>query len=151
MFLRYEILWPIIGALYKRTILSNCSFDEMLVRFQDVSFNNKVLSRNSNLKIFRDCKIDSYYRIDGTKIHLKEFVDKVLRSLVTFNNIHKDLLKTEEYKLDLRKFNNIIVSQFMIPNSYQNRKESNRVIINVVKLKMYKFDSKIILLLYFFF
>ncbi|MNE24668.1 UDP-Glc:alpha-D-GlcNAc-diphosphoundecaprenol beta-1,3-glucosyltransferase WfgD [compost metagenome] len=151
MFLRYEIPWPIMGALYKRAILSNCSFDEMLERFQDVSFNIKVLTRNNNLKIFRDYRIDSYYRIDGTKKHLKEFVDKVLRSLVTFNEIHKDLLNLVEYRFDLRKFNSKIVSQFMIPNSCQHKKESNRVILNLLKLKIFKFDHKIILLLYLIF
>lgn len=147
MFLSYDIPWQTMGAFYKRDLFRTSHFDEALGRFQDVSFNIYVLSEFQDLKIKRDYKIDSYYRVDETKIHKNNFIKIVLNSLLLFNFIHKKLLKNRDYRLDLRKFNYKIASEFVIPYFNQNKVDANKVFINFLIIKIYNCNQKLYIFL----
>ena len=142
MFLRYEIPWQTMGCFYKRNILEICTFDEELKRFQDVSLNIKVLSRFSDLKLIRDFKIDSYYRVDKDKIFLVNFIGTMLDSLLVFFEIHKDLFKNKKYASDLRKFSCKIILEFIVLYFSQNKRESNRVFRWSLKSDLYTLKQK---------
>ncbi|MWB94506.1 glycosyltransferase [Flavobacterium sp. GA093] len=150
MFLSYDLPWPIMGAFYKREVLATCKFDENLRRFQDVSLNIKVLSRIKNLKISRDFKIDTYYRMDDQKVTSEGFVSNTFESLLVFYEIHGDLLKHRLYKLDFRKFSSKIILQFVTRCFYQNRMASNKVMLWAIKSNIYTLSQKRTLFLLLF-
>jgi len=143
MFLRYELPWTIMGVFYKREILEKYKFDENLGRFQDVSFNIKVLSKFENLKILRDYKIDSYYRVEKTKELNKDFVNNIIRSLITFNKSHKNLIKNNNYRNDLRKFNYKIMRSIVIPYFRFDKKIMNNLLFFLLKTKTFNLIQKI--------
>lgn len=151
MFLRYEIPWTIMGAFYKRNILEIYKFDEKLKRFQDVSFSIKILSLYDNLNIYRDFKIDNYYRVDNEKIYRDNFVGIVLNSLLFFYEIHSDLLKNEKFKFDFRRFNEKIIHEFLFPNFKNNKLESNRIFLWSIKSRIYDLETKFLFFLTMFF
>ncbi|MCC9061720.1 glycosyltransferase family 2 protein [Flavobacterium piscisymbiosum] len=147
MFLRYEIPWPIMGCFYKKSALENCKFDENLNRFQDVSFNIKLLSQAKQLKIVRDFKIDTYYRVDDNKVFNEGFVSNMLNALLVFYQIHVNLIQDKNYAADLRKFSCKIILEFVIPYFSQNKKVSNRIFFWSVNSKLYTINQKRVLLL----
>ncbi|MBW4360369.1 glycosyltransferase family 2 protein [Flavobacterium taihuense] len=151
MFLRYEIPWHTMGSCYKRYILENCRFDENLKRFQDVSFNIKVLSRLNQLKISRDYNIDSYYRVDEDKVLKGNFIANMLDSLLVLYEIHVDFFKNKNYASDLRKFSCKIILEYVMPYFYQNKKESNKIFVWSIKSTLYTLKQKRELLLLMFF
>lgn len=151
MFLSYEIPWPIMGCFYKKSILRNFNFDENLKRFQDLSFNIKVLSQTKQIKIIRDYKIDTYYRVDDNKVFNEGFIGNVLKSLLVYYQIHFKLVQDKNYATDMRKFSCKIFLEFIIPYFNQNKKESNRVFAWSIKSKMYTTDQKRALILLMFF
>jgi glycosyltransferase involved in cell wall biosynthesis len=142
MFLRYDIPWPIMGCLYKRCVFVDCKFDENLNRFQDVSLNIKILSGPNQVKISRNYKIDSYYRVDQDKIIKGNFIGNVLDSLLVFYEIHLDLLKNKDYASDLRQFSCKIILEFVTPYFNQNKKESNRIFKWSLKSDLYTLNQK---------
>jgi glycosyltransferase involved in cell wall biosynthesis len=151
MFFRYEIPWTIMGALYKRYLLADNKFDENLMRFQDVSFNIKVLSRYDKLKFYRDYKIDTYYRLDESKLLNDSFIRNIFESLVVFYNLHNDLRNNISYKIDIGKFGSKIILLYGMPYFNQSKKEINLFFIWFLKSKMYNFNQKIVLLFLMFF
>jgi glycosyltransferase involved in cell wall biosynthesis len=142
MFLRYEIPWPIMGCLYKKSILEDCNFDENLNRFQDVSLNIKILSGPNQVKISRNYKIDSYYRVDQDKVFKGNFIGNMLDSLLVFYEIHVDLFKNKDYASDLRQFSCKIILGFVTPYFNQNKKESNRIFKWSLKSDLYTLNQK---------
>ena len=147
MFLRYEIPWTVMGGFYKRNIFALISFDEKLGRFQDISFNIKVLSQFHNLKLYRDFKIDSYYRINENKTFNNSFVKKVIKSMLIFNDLHSKLLKNNNYKKDLKKFNYKITCQYSILYFKQNRRLVNLIFMNYLVSNMYNLNQKLSIVL----
>ncbi|KAF2513554.1 glycosyltransferase family 2 protein [Flavobacterium foetidum] len=143
MFLRYKIPWPIMACLYKKSSIGNCRFDENLKRFQDLSFNIRVLSQSKKVKIHRDFKIDNYYRDDKQKILSPSFIKNIYESLNVFHQIHRDLLANRNYKLEFRKFNSKIIIQFVMPYFYQNRKESNKFLFWTIKSNIFAANQKL--------
>lgn len=147
LFLCYDIPWHTSSCLYSKKLLNICRFDENLSRFQDVSFNIKILSIFKNIKLLRDFKIDAFYRVDKHKIYNTNFRNKVLHSLLDFYKIHSDLLNTKEFKPEFRKFNNKIINEFVIPFFNKNKKRSNQVFLWSIKSGIYNFETKILFLL----
>lgn len=147
MFMQYEIPWTIMSAFYERSILEKYKFDENLKRFQDVSFGITILSKDEQLKIHRDFKIDNYYRVDENKVFNNGFVSIVLSSLLDFYNIHTVLLKNKKFKICFRKFNYKIINDFVIPHFDKNKRESNKVFLWSITSYIYNFEAKILLVL----
>lgn len=150
MFLRYEIPWQTMGAFYSRTIFTKCKFDETLGRFQDVSFNIKVLSQFKDLKLLRDFKIDSYYRTDDTKILKPNFIANVLKAQIEFFSIHSSLITNKKYKLDLRKLSSEIVLSFLVPYFLKNKESSNNFLEWTLNSKIFNLHQKINFILLMF-
>lgn len=146
MFLQYKIPWPIMGCLYKKSILRNCKFDENLKRFQDVSFNVKILSQPNQPIIYRDFKIDSYYRVDETKVFKNNFVCNILDSMIVFYEIHSKLINNPIYRADLRKFSCKIILELVIQYFDANKKESNELFKWSLKSKLYSVKQKTVLI-----
>jgi glycosyltransferase involved in cell wall biosynthesis len=142
MFLSYRIPWPIMACFYKKSSITNCKFDENLKRFQDLSFNIKVLSQSKEIKIYRDFKIDNYYRQDDEKVLKNNFIGNMLEALIVFNNIHLHLISNVNHKEDLRKFNCKIILEFVMPYFEENKKESNAIFKWYLKSKLYSFKQK---------
>ncbi|MFB9077343.1 glycosyltransferase family 2 protein [Flavobacterium procerum] len=151
MFLSYKIPWPIMACLYKKSSIGSCRFDENLKRFQDLSFNIKVLSQPERVKIYRDFKIDNYYRDDKQKIFSPDFIKNIYESLIVFHEIHRGLLKTKNYKLDFRKFISKIILQFIMPYFYQNKKESNKFLFWTIKSNIFAANQKCAVIMMLFF
>lgn len=149
MFLRYQIPWQTMGAFYKREILDSCRFDEDLDRFQDVSFNIKVLSQFSSLNILRDFKIDTCFRVDNDKLQLEGFMEKVFKSLVKFNKIHIDLIVNSEYRRNLQLFNYHFFTKYLILFFNNNKSASNFVLTSSIRSKLFNFKQKTALILLF--
>ncbi|MBJ2126427.1 glycosyltransferase family 2 protein [Flavobacterium sp. IB48] len=146
MFLSYTIPWQTTAGLYKKSCIRNCKFDENLKRFQDVSFNVKVLSQTNQLKLYRDFKIDTYYRVDESKVLNNNFISNVLESLVIFYDIHSDLLTKQNYLADFRKFSCKIILEFAIPHFDKNKKEVNLLFKWFLRSDLYSFKQKTCLL-----
>lgn len=142
MFLRYELPWHTSSALYKRKLFEKCSFDENLQRFQDVSFNIKVLSSFTEMKILRNFKIDSWYRVEDQIQIKKELLKVVIKSLVKFNKIHADLTKNILYKRDLKKFNVKIFNRHFLHKISENRKEILQLVFSYVKGNIFSNKEK---------
>ncbi|MEL1240143.1 glycosyltransferase family 2 protein [Flavobacterium flavipallidum] len=143
MFLRYEIPWQTMGAFYKREILNSVQFDEKLQRFQDVSFNIKVLSQFECLNLLRDFKIDSSFRIDEKKLQREGHIEQMFKSLVIFNKIHRNLLLKAEYRKNLQLFNYHFFEKYIILFFDQSKEASNFVLLNSVSLKMFTFKQNL--------
>lgn len=142
MFLSYKIPWPIMACLYKKSSIRNCRFDENLRRFQDLSFNIRVLSQPKELKIHRDFKIDNYYRQDDEKVANNNFIGNVYESFIVFHQVHFDLFENRIYKADFRKFNCNIIYQFVMPYFHKNKKASNRFLFWTIKSDIYSLAQK---------
>lgn len=151
MFMRYEIPWTIMGALYSRDILSNNCFDENLDRFQDVSFNIKLLSKNNNLKIFRDNKIDSFYRVEKEKIITVEFLKILIISLINFNEIHKDLNRNDIYKIDFKIYNIHFFNNYFLKNAKEIKRDFFRLVYSYLKESFFTTKEKLFLVAIFIF
>lgn len=151
MFMRYEIPWTIMGALYSRDILSINCFDENLDRFQDVSFNIKLLSRNNNLKIFRDNKIDSFYRVEKEKIITVDFLKVLIVSLINFNKIHKDLNRNETYKKDFKIYNIHFLNNYFLKNAKEIKGYFFKLIYSYLKVSFFTTKEKMFLVSIFIF
>jgi len=147
MFLSYKIPWPIMASLYKKSSIKNCKFDENLKRFQDLSFNIKVLSQSKKINIYRDFKIDNYYRDDKQKLLSSNFIKNLYESIFVFHEIHRDLLAYKNYRLDFRKFKSKIIFQFAMPYFYQNKKESNKFLFWTIKSNIFAANQKCTVLL----
>lgn len=142
MFLRYEIPWQTMGAFYKREILNSVQFDEDLERFQDVSFNIKVLSQFHSLIVLRDFKIDSCFRIDENKLKIKGYIGQVLKTLVKFNKKHLNLLENSEYRRNLQLYNYHFCTKYIILYFNEYRRVSNWVLFNSFNSKLFTFRQK---------
>ncbi|WP_278020442.1 glycosyltransferase family 2 protein [Flavobacterium ginsengisoli] len=147
MFLSYNTPWQTTAVLYKKSSIRNCWFDEKLKRFQDLSFNIRVLSQPKELKIHRDYKIDNYYRQDDEKVVKNNFIGNMYESFVVFHQVHINLFENKIYKGDFRRFNCKIIYQFVIPYFYQNRKASNRFLFWTVKSNIYSLSQKLTLII----
>lgn len=145
MFLRYEVPWQTSSAFYKRKLIERCRFDENLKRFQDVSLNVKILSKIEQLKLVRDFKIDTYYRVDEAKVLLNNFVGNMLDSLIVFYEVHSQLINNPVYKGDLRKYSCKIILEFVIPYFDANKRESNELFRWSLKSKLYNCKQKAVL------
>lgn len=142
MFLSYTIPWPIMACLYKKSSIRNCKFDENLKRFQDLSFNIKVLSQTDQIKIYRYYGIDTYYRDDKQKIYSPNFISNMYESFVVFHQVHIDLFENKIYEGDFKRFNCKIIYHFVMPYFYQNRKASNRFLFWTISSDIYSFSQK---------
>lgn len=151
MFMRYEIPWTIMGALYRRDILSNNCFDENLDRFQDVSFNIKLLSKNNNLKIFRDNKIDSFYRVEKEKIITAEFLKVLIASLINFNKIHKDLILSDSYNRDFKFYNIHFFNNYFLKNAKEIKRDFLKLVYSYLKENFFTTKEKFLLVAIFIF
>lgn len=149
MFLRYEIPWSIMGAFYKRSILHICKFDEDIERFQDVSFNIKVLNEIYSLKLLRDFKIDTYHRIDKNKLQLKGYVQIVLETLMKFNKNQIILISNIEYKRSLQLYNYYFIQKILIPFFNKNKRISNMFIISTFNSKLFIAQQKMAMIFLF--
>ncbi|MBS3993922.1 MAG: glycosyltransferase family 2 protein [Bacteroidetes bacterium] len=143
MFLSYEIPWHMMGAFYARDIFKTIRFDEKLERFQDISLNIKVLAEYDQLNILRDYKIDSYQRIDKDKLNVEGHVEKVLKSLLMFNKLHRYLCYNKRYRKSLQLFNYHFITKILIPFFGVNKKISNKVLLKSITSKIIDTKQKI--------
>lgn len=146
MFLRYQIPWQTMGAFYKREILNSVQFDEDLERFQDVSFNIKVLSQFNPLNLSRDFKIDSNFRIDESKLKIKGHIELVLKTLIKFNEKHVSLFVNSEYRRNLQLYNYHFFTKYIMLFFNENKKVSNFVLLDSLNSKLFNFRQKISLI-----
>lgn len=146
MFLRYQIPWQTMGAFYKREILYDVQFDEDLERFQDVSFNIKVLSQLKSLEVFRDFKIDSNFRIDENKLKINGHIEQVLKTLIKFNRKHVSLFVNSEYRRNLQLYNYHFFTKYMMLFFHENKEVSNFLLLDSINSRMFTFRQKISLI-----
>lgn len=145
MFLRYDIPWHTSSALYKREIVNKCKFDENLERFQDVSFNIKVLSTFTELKILRDFKMDTFYRVEEERYLTNEYLHLLIKSLENFNEIHANLATNKFYQNDLRIFNSKFFNGYFLPRIREIKKEIPRLVFSYVKGNIFSWKQKVYL------
>jgi glycosyltransferase involved in cell wall biosynthesis len=145
MFLQYDIPWQTTSAFYKRKLLEKCKFDEELSRFQDVSLNVKILSTFKEIKVVRNFKIDSFYRVEKEKSISKELFLKLINSLIIFNKIHFNLAKNCSYRNDLRLYNIKFLNGYFMNNFDQLREEIGTLIFSYLKGNIFSWKQKIYL------
>ncbi|MEW4925272.1 glycosyltransferase family 2 protein [Algibacter sp. 2305UL17-15] len=151
LFLSYHVPWHTSSALYKRNVFSTCKFDERLARFQDVSFNIKILSANKDLNILRNPKIDTFYRVEKEKKITKTFLCILMKSLSRFNTIHTNLSHNINYKSDLRLFNINFFNDYFLDRIKENKKDVFILIISYLKGNLFSLKQKFYFVLCFIF
>ncbi|MFC5684453.1 glycosyltransferase family 2 protein [Flavobacterium sp. MAHUQ-51] len=146
MFLSYNVPWQTTAATYKRELLENVTFDENLQRFQDVSFNIKILL-NDNIRMLRDFKLDAYYRQDDFRNNTSSFKDLVLNSLIVFLEIHRFSLNLNTNRRLIQIFIFKILNDFVFFNYKENMKSCNSVFKYLLRSDIYSFNQKIFLII----
>lgn len=144
MFFSYDIPWQTTAATYKRKFLEDVNFDENLQRFQDVSFNIKILLKD-NISILREFKLDAYYRQDDFRNNKPSFKNLVLDSLIVFLEIHKLNLILDINKRLIQIFIIKILNDFVFLNYKENIKSSNKLFKYLLKSDIYNWNQKIFL------
>jgi glycosyltransferase involved in cell wall biosynthesis len=133
LFLRYEIPWTIMSVLWKKKVFYEYSFDENLLRLQDVDFHLRVLFEEK-FKFKRVFEIDNYYRVNNQKFVIEEFVTIILKSFLIFMKKHSSQINSREiYTLSFRRFIIIFYDKF-IYNYYNSNKE---IVIEIEKIINY--------------
>ena len=78
LFMNYKLPWTIMSVLWKRSVIQEFSFDESLLRFQDVDLHIRVLM--SKKYVFKRLdETDNYYRHSGFEKTNKEYDNKVVK------------------------------------------------------------------------
>ena len=145
MFIAYDIPWQTTAATYKRSYIKQIKFDEDLQRFQDVSFNIKVLSQE-NVEIIRDYKVDTIYRKEYSRIEDVQFQETILEALIIFLEIHSLNIISKKMRRFLHIFIYKTLEDFVFLNYKKNKKKSNKVFKYLLKSKIYSFNQRTLLL-----
>lgn len=130
MFLSYKIPWPIHSVMWKKEILNNSSFNEKLLRLQDLEFHILILI-NNNYKGERIFVVDNYYRMDNSKWNSSAHVTEVLHSLKQFI---PNIIGKVNNKPELTKAFKKMLYNFIHYYIYPHYSENKAIATNVEKI-----------------
>ena len=125
LFLEYKIPWTIMSVLWKRSVIKNCSFDERLLRLQDLDFAISVLSL-TNINIYRLNETDTYYRkvsITTCETAFYESSKKVMQSLKILMLKVNQSKRFESNRIYFKRFILFILFKYYYPNYKSLRNE----------------------------
>jgi glycosyltransferase involved in cell wall biosynthesis len=117
-FLEYKTPWTIMSVLWERKVIENVSFDERLLRLQDLDFSITALT-SKKINIYRLIETDTFYRKNNknvNKIKNLENNKKVLNSLKIISKKLKDNKQIENKNTYFKHFFIFILFKYFYPN-----------------------------------
>ncbi len=116
LFLSYKLPWTIMSVLWKKEVIQGFKFDENLTRLQDIDYHISILSKR-NYNVLRLNEVDSYYRVEDSKVLNQSHILKVLNSFNYFLKKHINQAYIQErYPNNFKGFIVFFLTHYLYPN-----------------------------------